>query len=174
MPSIIDRDPLVVAIGTEGKAPILGQGLRAKFDAILPQKLGSLAARGGTLRDAVARSLPAGNVRRGFWRRFFFGDVGDAFLNGENARFELMTHRLLERQAVEPQSRISFVTAGNGDPEMLTLKGHRRLQEADVIMHDADVPAPVLELARRDALRIVSSRDFTANVSDLAATRPHR
>ena len=169
VPSIVDRDPLVVAIGTEGKAPILGQGLRAKFDALLPQKLGALAAHGGSLRGAVAQSLPPGNVRRGFWQRFFFGDAGDAFLCGESSRFDLITSRLLHQQPAETLSRVSFVSAGEGDPELLTLKGHRRLQEADIIVHDADVPATVLELARRDATRFVSSRDFTANVSTLGA-----
>lgn len=167
VPSIVDRDPLVVAIGTEGMSPILGQGLRAKFDALLPQKLGALAAHGGNLRAAVANALPPGNVRRSFWQRFFFGDAGDAFLNGENARFDLITSRLLNQQTIETLSRVSFVSAGEGDPELLTLKGHRRLQEADIIVHDANVPAAVLELARRDAVRMVSDRDFTVNVSAL-------
>jgi len=168
VPSIIDRDPVVVAIGTEGKAPILGQGLRARFDALLPQKLGALAARGGELRDAVARSLPAGNARRGFWRRFFFGDAGDAFLAGETARFDLITSALLSANTVATLGRVSFIGAGDGNPEHLTLKGHRRLQEADIIIHDAAVPDALLELARRDAVRLVAQRDFTANVTALA------
>lgn len=168
VPSIVDRDPVVVAIGTEGKAPILGQGLRARFDSLLPQKLGALAAFGGNLRGAVAQSLPSGNVRRGFWRRFFFGDAGDAFLAGENARFDLITNRLLNRQTVDSLARVSFVSAGDGDPEFMTLKGHRRLQEADIIVHDPKIPASVLELARRDAVRVTANGDFTANVDMLA------
>lgn len=168
VPSIIDRDPVVVAIGTEGKAPILGQGLRARFDALLPQKLGALATRGGELRDTVARFLPAGNVRRGFWRRFFFGDAGDAFLAGETSRFDLITSTLLSGSTIASLGRVSFIGAGDGDPEHLTLKGHRRLQEADIIVHDADIPAALLELARRDAARLVARHDFTANVSALA------
>ena len=75
---IVDRDPVVVAIGTEGTAPILGQGLRARIDAMLPQELGELAKAASGLRHRVAEAIPPGNRRRGFWYRFFFGDASAA------------------------------------------------------------------------------------------------
>lgn len=73
VPSIVDRDPVVVAIGTEGTAPVLGQSIRAKIDGLLPHSLGKVAARAQGLRERVANLVPAGNRRRAFWHDFFFG-----------------------------------------------------------------------------------------------------
>ena len=154
VPSIVDRDPVVVAIGTEGTAPILGQGLRARFDAMLPQALGALAKAGAQLRDKVGNSIPAGNRRRSFWQRFFFGDTRDTFLAGETSAFEVGVARLMAQEALPPRGRVSFVSAGSGEAELLTLKAQRKLQEADVILHDRFISAAILETARRDAVRI--------------------
>ncbi len=154
MPSIVDRSPLVVAIGTEGTAPMLGQGLRARLDAMLPQSLGKLAEAAGALRGRVAKTIPAGNRRRSFWRRFFFGDVRDAFVAGEQANYSSGVEALLGNEASPVRGRVSFVSAGAGDPELLTLKAQRKLQEADVIVHDRFIESGILEVARRDAVRI--------------------
>ena len=75
-PSIVDRDPVVVAIGTEGTAPVLGQGIRARIDAMLPVGLGDLAARASTLRSLVAEKVPHGNRRRSFWQKFSWAPSG--------------------------------------------------------------------------------------------------
>jgi uroporphyrin-III C-methyltransferase/precorrin-2 dehydrogenase/sirohydrochlorin ferrochelatase len=75
-PSIVDRDPVVVAIGTEGAAPMLGQGIRARIDAMLPQALGKLAETASSLRARVAQTVPQGRQRRSFWQRYFFGSLG--------------------------------------------------------------------------------------------------
>lgn len=153
MPSIVDRSPLVVAIGTEGTSPILGQGLRARIDAMLPQNLGRLAEAANGLRERVAGSIPFGNRRRSFWQRFFFGDVRDAFIAGENARYAEGVETLFADEAAPAQGRVSFVSAGPGDAELLTIKAQRKLQEADVIVHDRFIPDAILEVARRDADR---------------------
>ena len=154
VPSIVDRSPLVVAIGTEGTSPMLGQGLRARIDAMLPQALGKLAEAAGALRGRVAEAVPAGNRRRSFWKRFFFGDVRDAFVAGESANYGSLVETLLHDEAAPIKGRVSFVSAGAGDPELLTLKAQRKLQEADVIVHDRFVAAGIMEMARRDAVRI--------------------
>jgi uroporphyrin-III C-methyltransferase/precorrin-2 dehydrogenase/sirohydrochlorin ferrochelatase len=154
VPSIVDRAPLVVAIGTEGKAPMLGQGLRARIDAMLPQTLGKLAEAAGALRWRVAESIPAGNRRRSFWKRFFFGDVRDAFVAGDYANYRFGVEALIDNEAAPARGRVSFVSAGTGDPELLTLKAQRKLQEADVILHDRFTATDILEVARRDAVRI--------------------
>ena len=99
MPSIVDRDPVVVAIGTEGTAPILGQGLRARIDAMLPPALGDLARAAAALRDRVAATIPAGNRRRGFWYAFFFGDVRDAFIAGESCNYLAGVENLFASEA---------------------------------------------------------------------------
>jgi uroporphyrin-III C-methyltransferase / precorrin-2 dehydrogenase / sirohydrochlorin ferrochelatase len=153
-PSIIDRDPVVVAIGTEGTAPVLGQGLRAKIDALLPQSLGALARKAHSLRDEVAEKVPHGNRRRSFWTRFFFGDVANAALANDDAGFRHELTLALADNAKPATGRVSLVGAGPGDPELLTLKAQRRLIEADVIVYDRLVGPGILEMARRDAERI--------------------
>ncbi len=154
VPSIVDRDPVVVAIGTEGTAPVLGRGLRERIDAMLPQALGPLATAAAALRARVAETVPPGNRRRSFWQRFFFGDVRDAFIAGDTTNYAAGVETLLADEAAPPLGRVSFVAAGSGDPELVTLKAQRKLQEADVIVHDRRADRRILELARRDAPRI--------------------
>ncbi len=154
VPSIVDRDPVVVAIGTEGAAPVLAQSIRAKVDALLPHSLGALAARAQTLRERIAGLVPAGNRRRAFWQEFFFGTPNSALDEGDDVAFELAVQDAIHAQSRPAQGRVSLVGAGPGDPELLTLKAHRKLQEADVIVYDRLVSPGVLELARRDAVRI--------------------
>jgi uroporphyrin-III C-methyltransferase/precorrin-2 dehydrogenase/sirohydrochlorin ferrochelatase len=153
-PSIVDRDPVVVAIGTEGTSPVLGMGLRSRIEALLPQALGSLAVAANHLRQSVAERVPHGNRRRSFWQRFFFGSIRESFLAGDIRSYT----RELEAALIDDSSpsigRVSLVGAGPGDPELLTLKAQRKLQEADVIVHDRLIGPGILELARRDAVRI--------------------
>ncbi len=163
-PSIVDRDPVVIAIGTEGTAPVLGQGIRARVDAMLPQGLGALANKANALRAHVAEVVPHGNRRRSFWSRFFFGSICDAAMAGDETGYAHELNIALTDEAAYPVGRVSLVGAGPGDPELLTLKAQRKLLEADVIVHDANVGAGVLEMARRDALRIaVGKAQFETN-----------
>jgi uroporphyrin-III C-methyltransferase/precorrin-2 dehydrogenase/sirohydrochlorin ferrochelatase len=169
MPSIVDRSPVIVAIGTEGTAPVLGQGLRAKIEATLPSRLGELATAAAGLRGRIARELPAGGPRRAFWRRFFFGPARDAFLADRRQAHASIVETLIAG-GTDAQGAIAFVSAGGGDPELLTLKAHRLLQEADVIVHDAGMPDAIFELARRDASRLkVNRNDFTTTADILLA-----
>ena len=153
-PSIVDRDPVVIAIGTEGTAPILGQGLRARIDAELPQALGALAKRANALRAKVAKELPHGNRRRTFWSRFFFGPIRDAAVAGDETGYAHELNIALKEEAAPSIGRVSIVGAGPGDPELLTLKAQRKLLEADVIVYSRKISPGILELARRDAERI--------------------
>jgi uroporphyrin-III C-methyltransferase/precorrin-2 dehydrogenase/sirohydrochlorin ferrochelatase len=154
-PAIVDRDPLVVAIGTEGTAPVLAQGIKARLESILPHRLGALAKRAGRLRPRVAKTLRQGAHRRAFWRNFFFGPVRDAFLAGDTRAFDRRVDRALDSTREQDQvGSVVLVGAGPGDPELLTLKAQRLLQDADVIVYDRLVGERVLEYARRDAERI--------------------
>jgi uroporphyrin-III C-methyltransferase / precorrin-2 dehydrogenase / sirohydrochlorin ferrochelatase len=164
VPSIVDRDPVVIAIGTEGTAPVLGQGIRAKIDAMLPQALGKLATAANALRPRVAETVPHGNRRRGFWQNFFFGAPREAFVAGDTKGFDAAVAFALKSDAKPPVGRVSLVGAGPGDPELLTLKAQRKLQEADVIVYDRLVGPGILEMARRDAVRIpVGKTPFQAS-----------
>lgn len=163
VPSIVDRDPVVVAIGTEGTAPVLGQGIRAKIDAMLPQQLGELASKAAGLRERVAKSVPHGNARRGFWQKFFFGEPRDNLFGGDEVAFALAVNDAIHDSATQSKGHVSLVGVGPGDAELITIKAQRKMMEADVIVYDGDVPASILEMARRDSTRVISpirSRDL--------------
>ena len=153
-PSIVDRDPVVVAIGTEGTAPVLGQGIRARIDAMLPQALGDLANKAQALRPRVADVIPHGNRRRSFWAKFFFGRIRDAAVAGDDVGYARELDIALKEDTAPSIGRVSIVGAGPGDPELLTLKAQRKLLEADVIVFDRSISPGILELARRDAERV--------------------
>jgi uroporphyrin-III C-methyltransferase/precorrin-2 dehydrogenase/sirohydrochlorin ferrochelatase len=153
-PSIVDRGDVVVAISTGGAAPVLGRRLREKIEALLPQRLAALAAFAGSFRDAVAAKISPSS-RRAFWERFFDGPVAAQVLAGDEraARAGLIA-ALDAPQAEQKSGAVHIVGAGPGDPELLTLKALRLLQDADVILYDRLVGEGVLTLARRDALRL--------------------
>jgi uroporphyrin-III C-methyltransferase/precorrin-2 dehydrogenase/sirohydrochlorin ferrochelatase len=153
-PAIVDRDPVVVAIGTEGSAPVLGQGLRARIDAMLPSTLGRLAWAAEGLRERIAGTVAPGFARRDFWQKYFFGSIRDSFLAGDNPAYARELEAALAGDSSPPVGRVSLVGAGPGDPELLTLKAQRKLIEADVIVYDRLVGPAILEMARRDAIRI--------------------
>ncbi len=154
VPSIVDRDPVVVAIGTEGTAPVLGQGIRAKIDALLPHNTGAVASHAASLRKHVAEHVQHGNRRRSFWQDFFFGKLRRAFDSQNESLFTSSLETLIHSESKPAKGHVSLVGAGPGDPELLTLKAHRKIQEADVIVYDRLVGPGVLEMARRDAVRI--------------------
>jgi uroporphyrin-III C-methyltransferase / precorrin-2 dehydrogenase / sirohydrochlorin ferrochelatase len=156
VPSIVDRDPVVVAIGTEGTAPVLGQGIRAKIDTLLPQHLGKLAAKAAELRPRVASQVPHGAARRSFWASFFFGETREHFLSGDHAAFELSLNDAIYDAEKPKAGHVSFVAVGPGDADQLTIRAHRQLMEADVIISDENLPHAILELARRDAVRMAA------------------
>ncbi len=153
-PAIVDRDPVTVAIGTEGAAPVLARAIKRDLEERLPTSLGLLTRIGKAFR-AAADALPMGKKRRDFWADYYFNEGPKALAKGEdNAREALdalLTRHLSE--APEP-GEVAFVGAGPGDPEMLTLAARRALDEAEVIIHDGLVSPEILELARREALMI--------------------
>lgn len=153
-PSIVDRGALTIAIGTEGAAPVLGQGIKAHLEAMLPPSVGALVDKASALRPRVARALDKGSPRRDFWRSFFFGDIRDAYERDPDAGFETSVADALSDDRKETAGSVSLVGAGPGDPDLLTLKAQRHLQDADVIVYDRLVGPGILEYARRDAERI--------------------
>ena len=158
-PAIVDRDPVTVAIGTEGTAPALARNLKAAFEAQLPLSLGPLARIGQAFRSGCER-MPSGRMRRALWSEYFsrLGPRRYAREGESGAREALRT--LLDEAATAPlpDGLVSFVGAGPGDPELLTLKARNLLHEADIVVHDRLVSAQVLELARRDAERVSAGK----------------
>jgi uroporphyrin-III C-methyltransferase/precorrin-2 dehydrogenase/sirohydrochlorin ferrochelatase len=152
-PAIVDRDPLIVAIGTEGTGPVLAQGVRARIEAMLPYRIGELAVAAGRLRQRVGGAIAAAAGRRAFWSSYFFGPAAEAYLAGDATGYGAAVDAAIEQANALRPGRVSFLTAP-ADPELLTLKAHRRLQDADLIVHDRGADARVLDYARRDAARI--------------------
>ncbi|WP_421852876.1 siroheme synthase CysG [Oricola sp.] len=151
-PAIVDRDPVTVAIGTEGAAPVLARKIKADLEERLPTSLGILARIGQAFRDRAAM-LPMGRKRRDFWTRFYFGE-GDAALkrDGEDGVRAKLEELLTDAIETRPRDgHVSLIGAGPGDPDLLTVMARRHLHEADVVLHDRLVPQAILELARREA-----------------------
>jgi uroporphyrin-III C-methyltransferase/precorrin-2 dehydrogenase/sirohydrochlorin ferrochelatase len=153
-PAIVNRAPVAVAITSTGAGPVLAQKLRARIEAMLPTRLGALAALGETFRAAAERVLPKGQARRRFWSAFFDGAVSEAALAGRIEDARRLAARLLSQAPQTPQGFVWLVGAGPGAADLLTLRAQRLLQEADVIVHDSLVPDAVVAMGRRDARRI--------------------
>jgi uroporphyrin-III C-methyltransferase/precorrin-2 dehydrogenase/sirohydrochlorin ferrochelatase len=147
--TIVNRSPVVIGISTAGAAPVLGQSIRAKIETLLHPVLGAWAAAALRLRARFSQRLPMGPDRRDAWRRF-----ADRALaaRSEPGPDELLT--LLGSSAAKGGG-VALVGAGPGDPELLTLKALRALQSADVILYDRLVSPEILELARREARRML-------------------
>jgi len=156
VPAIIDRDPVLVAISTGGASPVLARRLRERLEALIPQRIGALAAWLEALRARARRKLRGTDARRRFFEAIVDGAAARRFIEGDARGAVRIAHRLLTTSATAPPAagEVALVGAGPGDPELLTLKALRALQDADVILYDRLVSAEVLDLARRDAERI--------------------
>ena len=152
-PALIDRDEVVVGVATGGSAPILARDVRARIEGVLPEGLANVARMARELRETVKASVPDFMARRRFWEKAFRGPAADMAAAGRTAEARREMLRLLNVAAPE-QGVVHIVGAGPGDPELLTLKALRVLQDADVIIHDRLVPEAVLARARRDARRL--------------------
>ena len=163
-PSIVDRDPVVVAIGTEGTAPVLGRRIKTEIETLLPPRIGGLAALAGRLRNAVAERIPRPQ-RRAFWAWVFNGSPARLHRGGDEAETAALVKTAIVAGRVPCDAglgHISLVGAGPGARDLLTLRAVERLQEADVIYYDRLVDPDVLELARRDAERVFVGKDVGA------------
>ena len=155
MPAIVDRSPVIVAVGSSGDAPVLTRRLREKLEALLPSRLGALARFAGALREQVKRRISDGSARRKFWERFFDGDIAADVLAGREQQAQTAVDNALVAVAnnseQDARGEVALVGAGPGDPGLLTLRALRVLQNADVVLYDRLVSQAVLDLARRDA-----------------------
>lgn len=154
-PAIVDRDPVVVAIGTEGAAPVLARAIKADLEEKLPASLGTLARIGKTFRHAV-EVLPMGRKRRDFWKSFYFKSGPDALAQAGETGVLPALERDLDNAVASAATtgHVDLVGAGPGDPDLLTLKARKALDKADVVIHDRLVTSEILELARREAIII--------------------
>ena len=154
-PSIVDRDPVVVAIGTEGTAPVLARQIKTKLEETLEPRLGDLASLAGRLRSAAAARLGS-RARRDLWRWVFNDAPRQMFTSGaeRDAAKLIKTAIATGDFGTTKGGSVSIVGAGPGAKDLITLRGVQRLQEADVIYYDRLLDPEILELARRDAERV--------------------
>lgn len=159
-PAIVDRDPVVIAIGTEGAAPVLARRIKRDLEERLPASLGLLARIGKTFR-AAADVLPMGVVRRDFWTAFYDRVGPQAVEGGGEAAVIPALETLLDEtlRATGKAGHVDLVGAGPGDPDLLTLKARKALDVADVVIHDRLVSREILELARREAVMIDAGKE---------------
>ena len=161
MPSVIDRSPIQVAVSTGGASPVLARLLRARLETLIPSSYGQLARLAESFRARVRSRIPDGNRRRHFWERVLQGPAAEAMLAGREAE----ARRGLERELAavgddpRPQGEVYLVGGGPGDPDLLTFRALRLMQQADVVIYDRLVAVEVLDLVRREAERIYVGKE---------------
>ena len=153
VPALIDRSPLVVSIATNGTSPVLSRQIRTQLEASIPHGMGKLAEFSGKWRAAVKAKIENPDERRIFWEDLYASPLKEQVFNDNIAEAD----RLIEQALIEwktPKGEVYLVGAGPGDPELLTLKALRLMQQADVVIYDRLVSPPILDLCRRDATKI--------------------
>lgn len=150
VPSIVDRSPIIVAISSSGKAPVLARLLRQKLEATLPQHLGKMATIAGGFRDYIATQLSTFSSRRAFWEQAFNGRFADLVAVGRHSEAQQALEQQLQ-QHTPPVGQVALIGAGPGDAGLLTLRGLQLMQQADVVLYDYLVSDEVMALVRRDA-----------------------
>ena len=156
MPAIVDRGDVVVAIGTSGSAPVLARRIRERIEALLPVRIGEFAALLGRWRPRVAGRFQEFSHKRRFWEQAVDGPIAEAALAGRAGEAKSLLIDAFARPETEDQSAgsVAIVGAGPGDPDLLTLKALRAIQDADVVFYDDLVTAGILDRMRRDADRV--------------------
>jgi uroporphyrin-III C-methyltransferase/precorrin-2 dehydrogenase/sirohydrochlorin ferrochelatase len=157
MPSIIDRSPVVVAVSTGGSSPVLARLIRTKLEGTIPAAYGRLAKLVEGFREKVKAAFPHVESRRGFWEKILEGTVAELVFSGHETEARQMLDKAIESQSVsnaaspEIPGEVFLVGAGPGDPDLLTFRALRLMQQADVVVYDRLVSPAIMEMVRRDA-----------------------
>jgi uroporphyrin-III C-methyltransferase/precorrin-2 dehydrogenase/sirohydrochlorin ferrochelatase len=158
MPAIVDRTPLLVAISSGGTSPLLVRMLKARFETTIPAAYGRLAEFAGSYRDRIKKLIPNLTRRRRFWEAMVSGPVAEHLFSNQLEQAELLMGSQLKEAAVAgdkpPVGEVYLVGTGPGDPDLLTFRALRLMQQADVVLYDRLIGEGILNLVRRDAERI--------------------
>jgi uroporphyrin-III C-methyltransferase/precorrin-2 dehydrogenase/sirohydrochlorin ferrochelatase len=158
MPAVVDRSPLLVAVASGGTAPLLSRMLKARFETTIPAAYGRLAEFAGSYRERIKTLVPNMTRRRRFWETMIAGPVAEHVYSGQIGPAAALLERLLAEAASDsdkpPPGEVYLVGAGPGDPDLLTFRALRLMQQADVVLYDRLIGDGILNLVRRDASRI--------------------
>ncbi len=164
-PAIVDRGDVVVAVGTGGASPVVARRVRERIEAVLPARIGDLATFIGRWRKSMHDRIPEMALRRRFWERVVDGPIGALVLAGRKDEAEAALKQIPDPTAFagalesgRAEGRVTLVGAGPGDPDLLTIKALRALQDADVVFYDELVSPEILDRVRRDASRVPVGR----------------
>jgi uroporphyrin-III C-methyltransferase/precorrin-2 dehydrogenase/sirohydrochlorin ferrochelatase len=164
-PAIVDRGEVVVAVGTGGASPVVARRVRERIEAVLPARIGDLASFIGRWRKQIHNRIPEFPLRRRFWERVVDGPIGALVLAGCGDEAEAALKDIPDPTAFagalasgQAEGRVTLVGAGPGDPDLLTIKALRALQDADIVFYDELVSSEILDRARRDASRVPVGR----------------
>lgn len=153
VPAIVDRSPLIISIATNGQSPVLSRQIRTQLESYIPHEMGSLVEFSGKWRSAVKAKITHPEERRIFWEDLYASHLKEQVFNGNiEAADTLIEQALIEWKT--PKGEVYLVGAGPGDPELLTLKALRLMQQADVVIYDRLVSESIMNLCRRDAIKI--------------------
>jgi len=153
MPSIIDRSPVVIAVSTGGSSPVLARLIRTRLEGSIPAAYGRLAKLVESFRDKVKAAFPDVESRRGFWEKILEGSVAERIFSGHESEAEKLLNKAIDEQSANPEmpGEVFLVGAGPGDPDLLTFRALRLMQQADVVVYDRLVSPAIMEMVRRDA-----------------------
>ena len=153
VPAIVDRSPLVISVASNGTSPVLSRQIRTQLETSIPHGMGKLAEYSGKWRAAVKAKISNPDERRVFWEDLYASPLKEQVFHDNLVEAD----RLIEQALLEwktPKGEVYLVGAGPGDPELLTLKALRLMQQADVVIYDRLVSPAIMELCRRDATKI--------------------
>jgi uroporphyrin-III C-methyltransferase/precorrin-2 dehydrogenase/sirohydrochlorin ferrochelatase len=160
LPSIIDRSPIMVAVSSGGESPVLARMLRARLETMIPAAYGRLSALASRYKDRVRAAIKP-EQRRAFWEKVFLSPVAEMVFSGRDVEAEAQLDAMIKDSAIHdiPRGEVYLVGAGPGNPDLLTFRALRLMQQADVIVYDRLVSQPILDMCRRDAERIYVGKE---------------